>query len=189
MLFPLVSLAVFTTFVAAAPVLTVSEEMEQIFQNLTSEAQEDYFGILFNDTQTLREMDEKWDQWAEKHGIADKWQAYTAKWQARKDKFTQTTEGVIEKLPSAYRMMKEVTNNRDQTIQQVQESLDQLRDPYYLEVNMILFLSKILMNNEETLMNGGSIEIGNEVVEQFRRMRDYKRNGQLKALLIPGPLV
>ena len=69
MLFLLSTLLLFTSFAASAPVLTVSEEMEQIFQNLTTEAQEDYFQILFNDTVTLREMDHLWDQWAEKHGI------------------------------------------------------------------------------------------------------------------------
>uniref|UniRef100_A0A1I7UFN8 DUF148 domain-containing protein n=1 Tax=Caenorhabditis tropicalis TaxID=1561998 RepID=A0A1I7UFN8_9PELO len=185
----LFTILVISSVAFAAPVLTVSEEMEQIFQNLTTEAQEDYFQVLFNGTATLAELDQMWDEWAEKHGITPQWTAYTAKWQARKDKFKETTLSVIEKLPSAYRMMSEVIENRDQTMQHVQDALDKLREPYYLEVNMILLLSKILMENEEVLMNGGTIEIENEVVEQFRKMRDYKKNGNLKVLLVPGPLV
>ncbi|KAF1758651.1 hypothetical protein GCK72_015110 [Caenorhabditis remanei] len=189
MLFLLSTLLFFTSFAASAPVLTVSEEMEQIFQNLTTEGQEDYFQILFNDTVTLREMDHLWDQWAEKHGISDKWTAYSGKWETRKEKFHNTVLSVIENLPSAYRMMTEITSNRDQTINQVHEALDQLKETYNMEVSMISFLSKMMVLNEEYIMNGGNVEIGNEVSQDLRRMRDYKKNRGLNALLVPGPLV
>ncbi|PIC36144.1 hypothetical protein B9Z55_015248 [Caenorhabditis nigoni] len=191
MLLTISSVFLLVQLVASAPVLTVREEMEQIFQNLTSEAQEDYFAILFNDTLTLRELDEKWDQWAEKHGIADKWAAYSAKWLARREKFNETVILAMGRLPSAYRMMNEITSNRDQTIQEVGEALDKLQETYYMEVSMLMYLSKVMVLNEEQIMGGERpVEVGNEVSEDLRRMRDYKNKMRgLKALLVPGPLV
>ncbi|PIC36145.1 hypothetical protein B9Z55_015249 [Caenorhabditis nigoni] len=191
MLLTISSVFLLAQLVASAPVLTVREEMEQIFQNLTSEAQEDYFAILFNDTLTLRELDENWDLWAEKHEIADKWAAYSAKWLARREKFNETVILAMERLPSAYRMMNEITSNRDQTFHEVFEALEKLQETYYMEVSMLKYLSKVMVLNEEQIMGGeGPVEVGNEVSEDLRRMRDYKNKMRgLKALLVPGPLV
>ncbi|CAB05132.1 SXP/RAL-2 family protein Ani s 5-like cation-binding domain-containing protein [Caenorhabditis elegans] len=194
MLFYLISAIIFTTVAFAAPTpaptLTVAEEMEAIFQNLTEEAQNDYFQILFDHTLTLAELDQKWDEWAEKHGIADKWAVYTSKWQARKEKFNETTVSVIERLPSTYKMLSEITANRNQTLSQVETALEELKEKFNLEVQLILILSKTLILNEEIVLGGGPIEVGNEVTgNSFRRMRDFKnKNRDVKSLLIPGPL-
>lgn len=97
---------------------------------------------------------------------------------------------MIERLPSTYKMLSEITANRNQTLSQVETALEELKEKFNLEVQLILILSKTLILNEEIVLGGGPIEVGNEVTgNSFRRMRDFKnKNRDVKSLLIPGPL-
>ncbi|CAB05133.1 SXP/RAL-2 family protein Ani s 5-like cation-binding domain-containing protein [Caenorhabditis elegans] len=194
MLFYLLSAIIFTTVASAAltsaPALTVHEAGGAVFQNLTEKALFDYFQIGFDQTLTIAERDQKSAEWAEKHGIADKWAVFYSTWQAREEKFNKIKTTVFERLPSTYKKLSEIIANKNQTLSQVGTAIQELDEKFNLEVQLIFILSKILRLNEKIVMNGGLNEVGNEATENsFRRMRDFEgRSMDVKALMIPGPL-
>ncbi|CAB05134.1 SXP/RAL-2 family protein Ani s 5-like cation-binding domain-containing protein [Caenorhabditis elegans] len=193
MLFYLLSAIIFTIVASAAPTsapaLTVDEAGEAVFQNLTEKAIFGFLQIDSDPTLTIAEIDQKGAEWAEKHGIADKWAVFYSTWQAREEKFNKIKTTVFERLPSTYKKLSEIIANKNQTLSQVGAAIQELDEKFNLEVQLIFILSKILRLNEKIVMNGGLNEVGNEATgNSFRRMRDFKeRNINVKDLMIPGP--
>ncbi|CAB3409632.1 unnamed protein product [Caenorhabditis bovis] len=118
---------------------SLPKEFEHLTK-LTNAERREYFGIVFNKNMTLGEIDEKSLQFAKNHGFEKEHLAGVEKKKAYVDASKAEQDEVVKNLPVVLKKLREIYTNKDLTLIEREEDIEELRKEYPKEVPVLQFV-------------------------------------------------